>query len=173
MTSAMVDGVLVALRSWQTATPERVAEWQRLRETGLSYEAIARQTGTSYTTVSEWLRGVRTFHPVGEKEEARVRCDRIARESKHLKRCQCCRIILERSGCVGHADDAPTAVYCWVCRDERPLEIEQIENAKREKAEQQAEQQAEAYRARIELRKQRRREAAAARLAEKAADNAA
>ena len=120
MTSAMVDGVLVALRSWQTATPERVAEWQRLRDTGLSYEAIARQTGTSYTTVSEWLRGERVFRPVGEKEEARVRCDRIARESKHLKRCQCCGIILQRSGCIGHAGDRPGAGYCWACRADYP-----------------------------------------------------
>ena len=119
-TTLSVDALYI--RTGQVATPERVEQWREWREQGLTYDRIAELAGTSYTTVSEWCRGVRTFVVVVEKEEARVRCDRIARASKHMPRCEVCGIILERSGCIGHADDRPTARICWACREQNQEE---------------------------------------------------
>jgi len=96
-----------------------VSAWRELREQGLSYRAIARQYGVSQDTVLRWLAGhVKSPHA---RQRAQARAERHfadVRASKHLARCQRCGIILERSGCIGHDNDRPDAVYCWTCREE-------------------------------------------------------
>ena len=116
MTSAMVQEHLERAR--QREHP--VAEWKRLHdEDGLTYAAIAAQYHVGCSTVKDWCRGYERRRNQSSEQRLEAFHDMI-RASKHLSRCERCGIILERSGCIGHANDRPDAHYCWACRDDYP-----------------------------------------------------
>ena len=47
----------------------------------------------------------------------------FARPLRHASRCDCCGILLARSGDDKHANDAPDAVRCWSCRQRYGLGV--------------------------------------------------
>lgn len=63
--------------------------------------------------------------PIGSLPPARTirtqRVDAYSRPMRHPARCDCCGIILTRSGDDKHPNDAPDAVRCWSCREEYGL----------------------------------------------------
>lgn len=97
-----------------------LADWRELRAQGLSYHAIARQYGVCQDTVRRWLAGrVKSQHARQRATDHEREYGALIRATKHMPRCQRCGIILERSGCIGHANDRPDAGICWACREAR------------------------------------------------------